>query len=63
MNQLSVIFNSDLAYKYEDIKSEWIIHEGILEYLYGENIFKTSLCKFNFREKLFKKQKKNLFYF
>jgi hypothetical protein len=56
MNQLSVIFNSDLAYKYEDIKSEWIIHEGNLEYLYGENIFKTtSLCKFNLEKNYSKK--------
>jgi hypothetical protein len=34
------------SYKYKDIKPEWIIHEGDLEYLYAENIFKSSLCKF-----------------
>jgi ribosome biogenesis protein Nip4 len=46
------LFSSDKSneiyssYKYIDIKPEWIIHEGYLEYLYGENIFKSSLCKF-----------------
>jgi hypothetical protein len=39
------------AYKYIDIKPEWIIHEGNLEYLYGENIFKSSLCKFRSNDK------------
>lgn len=34
------------SYKYEDLKPEWIIHEGNLEYLYDESIFKSPLCKF-----------------
>ena len=45
LSRMSVLFSSVktdeiyLSYKYKDIKSEWIIHEGDLEYLYGENIF------------------------
>lgn len=45
MNKKDVIYS---LYKYEDIKSEWIIHEGNLECLYAETMFKTSLCKLKF---------------
>ncbi len=49
--RLSALFSTEKSiemyssYKYDDIKREWIIHEGNLEYLYGENLFKSSLCK------------------
>ena len=46
------------SYKYQDLKPEWIIHEGNLEYLYSETMFKTS-CKFIFN----KKNKKSLNFF
>ena len=53
LKRFSPLFPSnknDLSYKYEDINPEWIIHEGYLEYLYDENIFKTSLCKLKLSE-------------
>lgn len=35
-----------LTYKYQDIKPEWIIHQGTLDYFQGENfLFKHSICK------------------
>jgi hypothetical protein len=53
LSRISVLLGSDSdktdviysSYKYGDIKPEWIIHEGYLEYLYGDALFK-SLCKF-----------------
>jgi hypothetical protein len=47
MNTFPQIISSDkTSYKYIDIKPEWIIHQGYLEYLNGETIFKSSSCKF-----------------
>lgn len=40
-NKIDEIYST---YKYDDIKSDWIIHEGDLEYLSWESMFKTS-CK------------------
>jgi hypothetical protein len=36
------------SYKYEDIRPEWIIHQGRLQYLYDKNFLNDSLCKFQF---------------
>lgn len=35
------------SYKYEDIQSEWIIHQDYLQYLYNTTILGDSHCKFN----------------
>ena len=33
------------GYKYENVQRDSIVHEGHLEYFYGENLFKIPLCK------------------
>lgn len=35
-----------VKYKYEEIQSTWIIHEGYLKYLADKSLFGQSICMF-----------------
>ena len=45
MNSLSQMSEISSNYRYENLQNDWIIHQGHLEYLQGENLFKYPLCK------------------
>jgi hypothetical protein len=47
------------SYKYEDIQSNWIIHQGYLQYLYSTRILNDSLCMFH----IFPRESKIFFFF
>lgn len=57
-NKISKRFSSSKSlldtqiYKYNELKDNWIIYQGNLQYLYNTNILGDSLCMFS-TEKMF----------